>query len=264
MKGSNASARPAARRIQGTGKHVQGNPLLTPWAAEALGLPITEAPREALSLRPPWWWFILNLGKDIENRCWESKREGWVFIHAALNCTRNEWDVALRTAEQAVLRGPTDKLPNRLAVLDELPGKKEIIKGGIVGAMKIEPSKPSSSAWAFPHQSHIRIVEARPLPFQPCIGSLGFFVPNVSQIRTDTGEEAKVDEGIPESELPPLAARVGYVARVPRKNGRGFWWAKVLAFTPPHYLKFEGSTMAGADWWGDGREATHWRLPKGS
>lgn len=36
---------------------------------------------KALSVRAPWWWFILNGGKDIENRNWPTRFRGRVLLH---------------------------------------------------------------------------------------------------------------------------------------------------------------------------------------
>jgi hypothetical protein len=38
---------------------------------------------KALSIRAPWWWFILHAGKDIENRDWPTRFRGRVYIHAS-------------------------------------------------------------------------------------------------------------------------------------------------------------------------------------
>src|ERR1700744_3863014 len=38
---------------------------------------------KALSIRSPWWWFILHAGKDIENRDWYTNYRGTVYVHAS-------------------------------------------------------------------------------------------------------------------------------------------------------------------------------------
>jgi hypothetical protein len=38
---------------------------------------------KALSVRAPWWWYILHGGKDIENRDWPTRVRGRVLIHAS-------------------------------------------------------------------------------------------------------------------------------------------------------------------------------------
>lgn len=40
-------------------------------------------PQFALSLRNPWWWFILHGGKNIENRDWRTHYRGLIWIHAS-------------------------------------------------------------------------------------------------------------------------------------------------------------------------------------
>jgi len=38
---------------------------------------------KALSIRAPWWWFILYAGKDIENRPWNCHKRGPIAIQAS-------------------------------------------------------------------------------------------------------------------------------------------------------------------------------------
>lgn len=38
---------------------------------------------KVLSIRAPWWWYILHGGKDIENRDWPSQYRGPLLIHAS-------------------------------------------------------------------------------------------------------------------------------------------------------------------------------------
>lgn len=38
---------------------------------------------QALSIRAPWWWFILHGGKDIENRDWSTKFRGTILVHSS-------------------------------------------------------------------------------------------------------------------------------------------------------------------------------------
>lgn len=35
---------------------------------------------KALSVRAPWWWFILHAAKDIENRDWSTRFRGTVYL----------------------------------------------------------------------------------------------------------------------------------------------------------------------------------------
>lgn len=46
-----------------------------------------------LSLWAPWPWAILNLGKDIENRDWETKVRGRILLHQSKNWNASRvWD----------------------------------------------------------------------------------------------------------------------------------------------------------------------------
>lgn len=38
---------------------------------------------KALSIRAPWWWFILYAGKPLENRTWNCHIRGPIAIHAS-------------------------------------------------------------------------------------------------------------------------------------------------------------------------------------
>lgn len=38
---------------------------------------------KAISVRAPWWWFILHGGKNIENREWPTRYRGPLLIHAS-------------------------------------------------------------------------------------------------------------------------------------------------------------------------------------
>lgn len=38
---------------------------------------------KALSIQAPWWWAILHLDKDIENRGWHTNFRGRILIHAS-------------------------------------------------------------------------------------------------------------------------------------------------------------------------------------
>jgi hypothetical protein len=38
---------------------------------------------KAISVRAPWWWFILHEKKDIENRDWSTNFRGTVYLHSS-------------------------------------------------------------------------------------------------------------------------------------------------------------------------------------
>lgn len=119
----------------------------------------------ALSIKQPWAWMILHVGKDIENRSWPTKVRGPVLIHASKGMTRDEYDDALATLSFA----HDDPASLNVPAFDELE------RGGIIGEAEIVDCVTRSiSPWMFgPYGFVLR--NPRPLPFQPCKGRLGFF-----------------------------------------------------------------------------------------
>lgn len=111
----------------------------------------------ALSIRQPWCHHILHDGKDVENRDWKP------------------WNPGLR------FRGPV--LIHASGGVD--PEDREEVRakamplGGIVGVMEIvDVVAEMDSEWFFGPMGLV-IRNARPLPFTPCKGMLGFFRPDV-------------------------------------------------------------------------------------
>ena len=107
-------------------------------------------PNVALSIRQPWAHRILREGKDVENRSWPTRFLGPVLIHAGKGVDREDHDEVMRLG-----------LPT----------------GGIVGVMEIvDCVDHMDSPWFFGPWGFV-IRNARPLPFMPCRGALGFFRP---------------------------------------------------------------------------------------
>lgn len=120
---------------------------------------------KALSIMQPWAWLIVNGHKDIENRDWRCHRRGHVLIHAGKKVDRDAMD-DLRAG-----RHPVTYRPLRL----DLPEVFET--GGIVGEATIAGCVEASESQWFVGRYGILVRDARPLPFQPCKGALGFFLP---------------------------------------------------------------------------------------
>lgn len=119
---------------------------------ELLKLPV-------LSIRQPWAWLIANGYKDIENRSWPTKFRGKFLIHAG-----KKWDEDTDTKD--IFRGFNINVPENLEL------------GGIVGIAEITDCiTESNSEWFFGEYGFV-IKNARPLPFYPCKGQLGFFFLN--------------------------------------------------------------------------------------
>jgi len=128
---------------------------------------IQNLPTLALSIRQPWAWLILNAGKDIENRCWRTNFRGHFLVHAAKGCTRAEWEDAVDFAYDA--RG----------LMFEVPSVTELNRGGIVGIAEITDCVSRSKSPWFMGDYGFVLKNAKPLPFIPCKGALGFFKPQL-------------------------------------------------------------------------------------
>lgn len=124
-------------------------------------------PNKALSIRAPWWWFILHGGKDIENRDWSTSYRGPVLIHASKWWVNYEALVDMHQFGPLAERGGAP----RVSMEQVRPHG-----GCIVGFAKIVGCVTSSdSPWFFgPHGFVLSNPVALPQPV-PCKGSLGFF-----------------------------------------------------------------------------------------
>lgn len=124
---------------------------------------------KALSIRAPWWWFILHGGKSVENRDWPTRYRGPVWIHASkwfrLDDVVENFDFARNIA---VRQGR--ELPS--VTLRDLRDRG----GHIVGRARIvDCVSRSDSPWFFgPHGFVLADVEPLAEPI-PCKGALGFF-----------------------------------------------------------------------------------------
>ena len=127
-----------------------------------------DLPRLALSIRQPWAWAIINAGKDIENRDWSTRFRGPVCIHAAKGMTKREFDSFVDLA-RAMNRAGT--WPGNAWV----PFPADLAKGGIVGVAEIvDCVEDGPSPWFFGRYGFV-LRNARPVPFIPVKGALGFF-----------------------------------------------------------------------------------------
>lgn len=125
---------------------------------------------KAISVRAPWWWFILHAGKDIENRDWPTNFRGTVYLHSS------KWwhhsDVESEVFATAAMLDERDiSVGKTLRTCDMKP-----FGGCIVGKVDIiDCVKESQSPWFF---GDYGFVLAKPVAFPepiPCKGALGFF-----------------------------------------------------------------------------------------
>lgn len=116
-----------------------------------------------LSIRQPWAWLIVHRHKAIENRSWPTWKRGQILIHAG-KAVDHEAIEALRCGWHPVTYG--------LLSL-EVPDQFET--SGIVGAADlVDCVQQSDSEWFVGPHGFV-LANARPLPFVPCRGALGFF-----------------------------------------------------------------------------------------
>jgi hypothetical protein len=112
---------------------------------------------KALSLRQPWAWLVAAGHKDVENRTWATHYRGEFLIHAAKTFDHEGYERVLREMCPA------------------LPAPAEFERGGIVGVAElVDCVTQHNSPWFWgPYGFVLR--DARPLPFHPLRGMLGFF-----------------------------------------------------------------------------------------
>lgn len=121
----------------------------------------------ALSIRQPWCFAILHGGKDIENRNWPTKVRGRILIHASKK--HDGGDSAADIFDLMSETGFSD------AKIDRLVKAHPLEFGGIVGEVEIvDCVARHESKWFFGPFGFV-LRNAKPLPFRPFKGRLGFF-----------------------------------------------------------------------------------------
>lgn len=121
---------------------------------------------EALSVRQPWAYGIIYLGKSLENRTQASLRHmnfagvDRIAIHAAKGMLRGEYEGAV-----AFMR----------SIGIECPPAIELARGGIIGTARVVGIvKESRSLWFFGPRA-IVLADPQPCEFIPARGQLGLF-----------------------------------------------------------------------------------------
>lgn len=130
---------------------------------------MADLPTVALSIMQPWAGLIVNGLKDIENRSWSTRFRGPVLIHAGKKLDGDAMD-----SVDAGMHPVT---------FDDLEGHYGLVypRGGIVGVAEIVDCVSASRSPWFVGDFGFVIRNARPLPFIPCKGALGFFTPNLAE-----------------------------------------------------------------------------------
>jgi len=123
---------------------------------------------KALSLSQPMAWAIFN-GKDVENRTWQTKFRGRIYIHASRGFDLSHYDwIALNE--------------NRLCC--RLPQPEDLTHGAIIGEVDIiDCTRASTSRWAM--VGHWNFILANPVMYAepiPCPGMPGLFEPKLPEV----------------------------------------------------------------------------------
>ena len=126
---------------------------------------MSDLPRLALSIQQPWAFLIVSGRKDVENRSWSTRIRGRILIHAGksldFGCL-----IELDEGRHPVTNEKIDWwVPTGFS------------RGGIVGEAEIVDCVTSSNSPWFSGRYGFVLRNARPLPFRPCNGRLGFFEP---------------------------------------------------------------------------------------
>lgn len=103
---------------------------------------------QIISIRQPWVWAILELGKPIENRSRATNYRGEIYLHASQTYDREgQW-----------------WLENtfKIAVPDGKIMKKKGMLGSILGKANLVDISPSDSIWAMPNSFHLHLADVRP------------------------------------------------------------------------------------------------------
>jgi hypothetical protein len=121
----------------------------------------------ALSIMQPWAFLIVNGHKTIENRNWETSRRGPVFIHASRSFAHDAYD--------RMTAGQHPAQPGLLLPTMVIPKLEDMKTGGIVGVAELVDCVDNADDDWFVGKFGLVFKDARPLPFTPLRGQLGFF-----------------------------------------------------------------------------------------
>jgi hypothetical protein len=111
---------------------------------------------KALSIQQPYAWLIVRGFKNIENRGWATKGRGRFYVHAG------------KKLDKEAVEDLKEAYPH-------FPWPEKFDLGGIVGEARIvDCVTDSESEWFYGKLGFV-IKDAKPLPFTPYKGQLGFF-----------------------------------------------------------------------------------------
>lgn len=151
------------------------------WVADALcshcaqvdpSDPHPELPVLALSIRQPWLWAIMHLGKNVENRTWPTRYRGRICLHAARGMTLKEFDHALDLIDQIRPLGEVGTIARRDDCTWSIRHER---RGGIVATARLKWCiSHHDSPWFFGPYG-FELEDIQPVSFVEVKGSRGLF-----------------------------------------------------------------------------------------
>jgi hypothetical protein len=142
----------------------------------------TKSELRALTLTPPWWWFMLHLPPELRKGI-ENRPTGFVFKsfrgEFLLHAGKDKGPAAFaRACEMASAIISKLLKPGEDIAFPSYDWFRAHRSGGIVGKARITgivPPGDSGRPWHFPEQYGFVVEYAEPFPFVPCKGALGFW-----------------------------------------------------------------------------------------
>ncbi len=117
---------------------------------------------KALTLRPHWAWLVVSGHKEIENRSWQTRLRGRIWIHASSSrVTRAEYEHFVAICRKRRIK--------------QFPKQDGFKIGGIVGKVEIVACVNRSRSFWFDGPYGFVLTNARKTRFKPLKGRLGFF-----------------------------------------------------------------------------------------
>lgn len=132
-----------------------------------------DLPKRALSIRQPWVWAILYMGKRIENRPRRFHYRGPICLHASIGCTNNERRNFFEFINAEFPMTGIDEGARQIRIGNAID--EATARGGIVGvADLVDCIDDSDSPWFFGPYG-LTLENVRPVEFIPVKGALGLF-----------------------------------------------------------------------------------------
>ena len=136
---------------------------------------------KALSIRQPWAYAVLMLGKNVENRTWRTEFRGRVLIHAGLKTDFANWRVPPGTGLPLDVLGGPDVAAHPAFTTGAIVGEVEIF--AVDGGYKSPWGAEGQWKWVLKNPYWLK----KPVP---CKGRLGFW-----KVPTDIVKAGRLRDG---------------------------------------------------------------------